>query len=133
MKSGEDFSFAKAIFPGCKYPEQRFGIFAGGRDSYTKYAALFDPIINEYHKTDSTKRFQGQTMQDILNSGKAEYIGCIKDAGNRWDYFEQSLVKNVRIEAVRNMDQMPTLAGLTQSSAKKLTAVQTKVLKGLQT
>ena len=87
-----------------KFPEQKIGVFAGGRDSYQKYAALFDPIINEYHKTDSTQRFKGQTMQDILDSGSTNYVGTVKDAGRRWDYFDQSLVKNVRVEAVRNLD-----------------------------
>ena len=132
MKSGEDYSFAKAIFPGVKHPEQRFGVFAGGRDSYQKYAALLDPIINDYHKTDSTQRFKAQTMQDILDGGATNYTGSVKNPGKRWDYFDQSLVKNVRVEAVRNMDQMPTLAGLTETSAAELVEIQAKVLEGLQ-
>ena len=45
----EHYSFAECILPGIRFPNQKFGVFAGGRDSYTKYAALFDPIINEYH------------------------------------------------------------------------------------
>ena len=70
-------------------------------------------------------------MQNVLESGQTAYVGSAKDT-NRWDYFDQSLVKNIRVEAVRNIDQMPTLAGLNQASAKELLAIQAKILQGLQ-
>ena len=71
-------------------------------------------------------------MQDILDSGASNYVGSVKDASTRWAYFDQSLVKNVRVEAVRNLDQMPTLAGLTQESAQELTATQANAVQSLQ-
>ena len=60
-------------------------MFAGGRDSYVKYAALLDPIINEYHETDSTKRFKGMIMQDILDSGITDVM---TEPNAKWTYFE---------------------------------------------
>ena len=41
------------------------------------------------------------------------------------------MIKNVRVEVVRNLDDMPTLAGLTESSTTRLLDIQQKVFDGL--
>ena len=41
------------------------------------------------------------------------------------------MIKNVRVEVVRNIDGLPTLAGLTESSAAELLDIQQKVFDGL--
>ena len=97
QSSDEDFSFAKAIFPGVKYPYQKIGTFAGGSDSYDKYAPLFNLIIDDLHATKSTDPFINFTLKDVLISGACDYVGSVKDASNRWDYFEQSLIKGVHV------------------------------------
>ena len=132
LKSGEDYSFAKAIWPGVKHPAQKIGVFAGGRDSFTKYYALFDPIINEFHQTNSSVRFKGMTMHDILDSGACDFTGSMANPSKRWHCVDQSFIKSVRVTAIRNMDKMPTLAGLNKESAAALAAVQAKVIEGLQ-
>ena len=101
-----------------RYPNQKFGVFAAGRDSYTKYAALFDPIINAYHQTDCTKRFKGQSMQEVLDSGACAYT---RVQGNEWDFVDQSFVEKVKVEAVRNVDKLPTLAGMDAQNLTTLT------------
>ena len=71
-------------------------------------------------------------MKEVLSSGDANFVGSAKSRDTWWDYFEQSLIKNVRVEAVRNLDHMPTLAGLTEATAKDLLEVQAKALAALQ-
>ena len=72
------------------------------------------------------------TMQDILDSGACDYTGSMADPSKRWDCIDQSFVKSVRVTAIRNMDKMPTLAGLNKESAAKLAAIQAEVIEGLQ-
>ena len=70
-------------------------------------------------------------MQEILDSGSCDFTGTIKDGSKRWDYLDQSLVKSCRVNAIRNLEDIPTLAGLTAESAKKLFALQKKIIDGL--
>ena len=50
----------------------------------------------------------------------------------RWTYFEQQSVDNIRIEAIRNLEEVPTLAGLTEKSAPRLLEIQKNITDGLQ-
>ena len=43
------FTFKQAIFSGCKNPDSGIGVYAGSHDSYTAFADLMNPIIEEYH------------------------------------------------------------------------------------
>jgi hypothetical protein len=71
------------------------------------------------------------TMQEILDGGACDFTGTLKDGSKRWDYLDQSLVKSCRVNAIRNLEDFPTLAGLTAESAKKLFALQKKIIAGL--
>ena len=71
------------------------------------------------------------TMQEILDSGSCDFTGTLQKGSKRWDYLDQSLVKSCRVNAIRNLEDIPTLAGLTKDSAKKLFALQEKIIDGL--
>merc|ERR1712004_510450 len=43
------FTLAKAIACAVQFDDQHTGIYAGDEDSYKDFAAVFDPIIQEYH------------------------------------------------------------------------------------
>merc|ERR1711887_241819 len=43
------FTLAKAIACAVEFDNQHCGIYAGDWDSYKVFAAVFDPIIQEYH------------------------------------------------------------------------------------
>merc|ERR1712098_916824 len=43
------FTLAKAIACAAQFDNQHCGIYAGDEDSYTVFADVFDPIIQEYH------------------------------------------------------------------------------------
>ena len=126
-----NYPFAKAIFPGFKLPDQKFGVFAGGPESYKNFSDLFDPIINEHHKTDCSQKIELKTMQEVVDNDVIKFVGSLNEPSSRWQYFDQTLIKNVRIEAVRNLDKLPTLAGLTKTSAKTLFETQKKIFNAL--
>ena len=42
-------SFRTCVFSGIKNLDSGIGLYAGSEDSYTKYAKLFDAVIQEYH------------------------------------------------------------------------------------
>ena len=43
------FSLAKAIACAVEFDDQHCGIYAGDWDSYSVFAEVFDPLIQEYH------------------------------------------------------------------------------------
>ena len=43
------FTLSKAIACAVQFDNQHCGIYAGDWDSYTDFAAVFDPLIQEYH------------------------------------------------------------------------------------
>ena len=100
-----------------KYPDLEIGVFAAGANSYTKYRDLFDPIIKEHHG-DVALDFEEEDLDDVLHSEELDYVKSVRHPEKRWTYWDQSMVKNVRLEMIRNIDSMPTLAGLTESSKR---------------
>ena len=70
-------------------------------------------------------------MQEVVDSDVIKFVGSLTEPSSRWQYFDQTLIKNVRIEAVRNLDKLPTLAGLTKTSAKTLFEAQKKIFDAL--
>ena len=41
------YKFRDAIFAGCKDTDSRIGVYAGSHDSYKRFAALYNPIIQQ--------------------------------------------------------------------------------------
>ena len=68
-------------------------------------------------------------MQDILDSGITEKI---TDSNNRWTYYEQTCISNVKIETVRNLDNIPCLTAIKETTKPKLLEIQRQVMAGLQ-
>jgi hypothetical protein len=56
-------------------------------------------------------------MQEILDGGACVYT---RAQGGVWDFVEQSFVSSVRVEAVRNVDKLPTLAAMSPQHLQTL-------------
>ena len=48
-KTSHNFTLQRAIQSGLDNPDSSIGIYAGDAESYTLFAEIFDPIIEEYH------------------------------------------------------------------------------------
>lgn len=50
LRTSSGFTFAQAIRSGRKNPDSSIGVYAGDAESYSLFADLLDPIIQDYHK-----------------------------------------------------------------------------------
>jgi hypothetical protein len=57
------FTLAQAIACAVQFEDQHCGIYAGDEDSYKVFAAVFDPIIEEYHGL--PKNFKHNSDMDV--------------------------------------------------------------------
>ncbi len=77
-KTVNGFTLADAINSGVKNPDSGIGVYAGDEESYELFAALFDPIIKEYHGFNKTDTHKSNLNPDDLNAPnpdeKNEYI-----------------------------------------------------------
>jgi len=82
------FTLAKAIACAVEFDNQHCGIYAGDGDSYKDFAAVFDPIIQEYHGI-SADAVHTSDMDSSKISGKIP---------------ENAPVKSTRIRVGRNLE-----------------------------
>ena len=87
------FTLERAIHSGVVNTDSGIGVYAGDKESYTVFAPLFDPIIEEYH---------GFTKED---SHKSNINPNDLDAPNPDP--EGKYIVSTRIRVGRNMDNMP--------------------------
>ena len=88
------FSFREAIFSGCKHPDSAIGVFAGSADSYTRFAPMMNPLLEDYHKLK-------------LSDGHTTDLDPAHLHTPQLSRFEQSLIKSIKIAVSRNLANYP--------------------------
>lgn len=77
-KTLNGFTLMQAINSGVTNPDSSIGVYAGDKDSYTVFASLFDPIIQEYHGFSKNDSHQSNLdAEDLLASNpdlEGDYI-----------------------------------------------------------
>ncbi len=70
------FTLEKAIRSGVENPDSSIGVYAGDKESYTTFAELFDPIIEEYHSFSKESQYQSSFdgLESVELDPKGEYI-----------------------------------------------------------
>ncbi len=90
LKTGSGFTLEKAIQSGIKNPDSTIGIYAGDAESYQVFAAVFDPIISEYHHfpkgKDHVSDFSKPDLPPIDPEGKYILSTRIRVARNLKSY-----------------------------------------------
>ena len=78
LKTKSGFTLEQAIKSGIDNPDSGIGIYAGDKDSYDTFGALFDPIIEEYHGFSKDDKHKSNLNSDELSAPnpdpKDEYI-----------------------------------------------------------
>jgi len=92
------FTLEKAIACAVQFDDQHTGIYAGDEDSYTDFAEVFDPIIQEYH---------GISADAVHTSD----MDASKIEGN---IDEDVPVKSVRIRVGRSVEGFGLSPGITK-------------------
>ena len=114
-KTSNGFTLEQAINSGVKNIDSGIGVYAGDKESYDVFAALFDPIIQEYHgfsKDDMHKSNLNPNDLKITNPDpKGEFI------------------ISTRIRVGRNMDNMPLGPAISKEQRDE---VESRVVEGLR-
>lgn len=88
------YTFTQAIQSNLDNPDSGIGIYAGDAESYQTFAAVMDPIIEDYHQVSLSNNHQQQNFDDT---------------GKDWTMPDDSddYVISTRIRTARNLAAMP--------------------------
>ena len=100
-KDAAGVTFKRCIFSGIENVDSEIGIYAGSSDSYAKFAPLFEPIIQEYHKYGPADK--------QLSCMDASVLPIPEFLPN-----EESMILSTRIRVARNIAKYPFGAGITK-------------------
>jgi creatine kinase/arginine kinase len=92
-ETSHGFTFSQAINSGILNQDSHVGVYAGDAESYTLFAPLFDPIIEEYHGFSTQNVHQSDMDIDTLSLSNPDPEG---------DFIYSS-----RIRVGRNLAEMP--------------------------
>ena len=109
------FTLWKAIQVSVHFPNQHCGIYAGDWDSYKDFAAVFDPIIQEYHGTKPSAKHTS-------DMDPSKIFGNVGD---------DVPVHSVRIRVGRSIDGFGLSPGITKDQRKGVEALMKKAFANL--
>jgi creatine kinase/arginine kinase len=109
------YTLEQAINSGVQNIDSSIGVYAGDKESYTLFAPLFDPIIEEYHGFDA----QAQHRSDL---DPAKLVDPELDPEGRY-------ILSTRIRVGRNVDAMPLGPAITKAQRDE---VESRVKEALE-
>ncbi len=115
-KTSNGFTLEQAINSGVKNLDSGIGVYAGDQESYTVFAALFDPIIEEYHGFRKEDRHKSNLNPEDLNAPNPDPEGLY--------------IISTRIRVGRNVEHMPLGPGISKEQRDQ---VESSVVEGLYT
>ena len=101
-KTAFGFTLEKAINSGIENIDSGIGVYAGDEESYTLFAPLFNPIIEEYHGFTSTDSHKSNLNTDDLNAPNPDPEG--------------NYIVSTRIRVGRNLKYFPLGPAIEQQS-----------------
>lgn len=110
------FTLAKAIACAVEFDNQHCGIYAGDGDSYTDFAAVFDPIIQEYHGISADAKHTSN-MDSTQIKGKIN---------------PNAPVKSTRIRVGRNLEGFGLSPGILKEHRVEFEALMVKAFADLE-
>lgn len=113
-KTKNSFTLEKAIASGVENFDSGIGVYAGDMESYSTFASLFDPIIEDYHQFTKEDKHKSNLNPDDLNASNPDIKG---------DY-----ILSTRIRVGRNFAKFPLGPAITKEQREQ---VQTEVSQAL--
>lgn len=111
-----DFTLEQAINSGVVNIDSGIGVYAGDEESYTLFAPLFDPIIEEYHGFTKEDKHQSNLNPDDLNAPNPDPNG--------------EFIVSTRIRVGRNVANMPLGPAVSKEQRNQIEA---SIVEGLNT
>jgi creatine kinase/arginine kinase len=99
-KTSNGFTLEQAINSGVVNLDSGIGIYAGDAESYTLFAPLFDPIIQEYHGFSKDAKHKSNLNPDDLNAPNPDIDG--------------NYIVSTRIRVGRNVANFPLGPAITK-------------------
>jgi len=115
-KTSNGFTLDQVIHSGLKNIDSGIGVYAGDKESYTTFGALFDPIIEDYHGFGKSDAHKSNLNSDDLNAPNPDPKG--------------EFILSTRIRVGRNVDNMPLGPALSQSQRLE---IESNIVSGLHT
>ena len=117
-KTSSGFTLAQAIASGVENHDSGIGVYAGDIESYDTFAALFDPIIKEYHgflKSDS----------HVSNLNPEDLDAPNPDSENKY-------IISTRIRVGRNIANLPLGPAITKEQRDEVEKQASNALNSLE-
>ena len=115
-KTANGFTLEQVINSGVQNIDSGIGVYAGDKESYDLFGALFDPIIKEYHGFGKDDKHQSNLNPDDLDAPNPDPEG--------------EFIVSTRIRVGRNMDNMPLGPAISKEQRE---TVESSVVAGLST
>ena len=113
-KTKSGFTLEQAINSGVVNLDSGIGVYAGDQDSYSIFALLFDPIIEEYHGFGKEDTHKSNLNSDDLHAPNPDPEG--------------SYIVSTRIRVGRNVEGMPLGPGISKEQRDE---VESSIVQGL--
>ena len=117
-KTSHGFTLHDAIRSGVLNPDSGIGVYAGDAESYSLFAPLFDPIIQEYHGFSPQDKHKSNLKPDDLNAPNPDPEG--------------NYIISTRIRVGRNVDNMPLGPAITREERNRVQTEVSQALTSLQ-
>lgn len=75
LKTKNEFTLKNAIASGVKNFDSGIGVYAGDLESYTLFASLFDPIIEDYHQFKKDDKHKSNLNAEDLKASNPDIEG----------------------------------------------------------
>ena len=105
-KTSSGFTVQDAINSGVKNIDSGIGVYAGDEESYTTFAPLFDPIIEDYHGFTKEDKHKSNLNPDDLNAPNPDPEG--------------KYIVSTRIRVGRNVDNIPLGPAITKEQRNQV-------------
>lgn len=102
------FSLEDAVNSGLQNPDSGIGVYAGDEQSYTCFAPLFDPIIQQYHGLSDNKLHETDLNPVMVND-------CDPDPDSQY-------IISTRIRVGRNLEGMPLGPAISKAQRDQVEA-----------
>jgi creatine kinase/arginine kinase len=117
-KTANGFTLQDAIHSGVLNPDSGIGVYAGDLESYTLFAKLFDPIIQEYHGFSPDDKHKSNFNPDMLNAPNPDPKG--------------EYIVSTRIRVGRNVANLPLGPAITKEQRDQIEESVSQSLQAMQ-
>ena len=117
-KTANGFTLHDAIHSGVVNPDSGIGVYAGDAESYTLFAPLFDPIIEEYHGFLPTDKHVSNLNPDDLNAPNPDPDG--------------KYIISTRIRVGRNVEALPLGPAISKEQRNQVEREVSEALKAMR-